>query len=263
MQQLRPAITRLLRPLARLLIARGVPFPKFLDWAKEAYLTAAERHFRVPGKRLTDSRLHLLTGLQRKDIKALRAEATNPPPMTAGPLSRVVARWLAEHVKDGKPVAMARTGPAPSFEALVAEVSRDVHSRTILDELIRLGHAEADGQSVRLTTDAFLPSADDSALLGYLGANVSDHAEAATANVLAAPDPGPHFERAAHYNNLTPAAVTELDRLSRKLLGDALSSINARAAALQKRDRGTSQATHRFRAGAYVYAEDEAGEDAQ
>ena len=254
-------MARLMRPVVRVLIARGVRFPEFSDWLKEHYLTVAERFFRLDGKRVTDSRLHLLTGLQRKDIKAIRARIAAPEPAaSAGPVPRVVALWLAAHSRDGRPVPLPRQGPAPSFEALVADVSRDMHHRTIQDELLRLGLAELDGDMLILTEDAFLPARDDEALLGYFGANLGDHAAASAENVLAAPDPGPHLERAVHYNHLTPEAVDELDALSRKLLVEALSKINASAASLQKRDRRKASATARFRSGAFVYRDK--GEDA-
>lgn len=263
MSDLSTALSRILRPLARVLIARGVAFPEFSDWAKSAYLAAAQRHFGVPGKRMTDSRLHLLTGLQRKDIKALRNAPAPAPPVSAGPLPRVVALWLATHADDThpddgpRPDPLPLRGPAPSFEALVAGVSRDIHARTVLDELVRLGQARVEDDVVHLLTDGFLPAGDAAALLVYLGANLGDHAEAAAGNVLTAPDPGPHFERAAHYNHLTPSAVAELDALSRQLLTRALGSINARAARLQQRDRGRAGATERFRAGAFLYSETE------
>ncbi|MEM7188880.1 MAG: DUF6502 family protein [Pseudomonadota bacterium] len=253
MNPLQIAATRILGPLVRVLISRGVRFSEFNDWAKGVYLAVAERSFRLEEKRVTDSRLHLLTGLQRKDIKALRGRTPEETAPSAGPLARIIGRWMAEHAKAGEPLPLPRLGPAPSFEALVSAISRDMHPRTVQDELLRLGAAELDGDDIRLTAAALLPSADDEALLGYLGANLGDHAAAAAANVLAAPDAGPHFERAVHYNHLSDAALAELEALSRDRLGKALAEINTQAAALQARDRGTEGASGRFRAGAFIY----------
>jgi len=254
--QLQTVAGRVLRPLARLLIGRGVGFPVASDWLKRAYLAAAARHFRLDGKRLTDSRLSLLTGLQRKDIKALRAgaEAEDRAPAPGGPVARTVALWLAGHAGADGRAALPLRGPAPSFEALSPRSSRDVHPRTIQDELVRLGLAALDGEHVSLTAEAYLPTADPAGLLAYLGANVGDHLDAAAANVLAAPGPGPHYERAVHYNHLTPASAAELDALARHRLTEALGEINARAAALQRRDAGQAGAECRVRIGAYAYA---------
>lgn len=271
----RAALSRILRPLVRMMIARGLRFPELADRLKALYVGVAEGNFGLAGRRLTDSRVSLLTGLQRKDVRALRkgpgAEAPEPP--GAGPLPRVLARWsagppYAEAPGRPRPLPRAplpstpqprtpqpRTGAGPSFETLAGEVSRDLHPRTLLDELVRLGlvRHDAEADTVTLAADAFLPGRDEAALLGYLGANLADHAEAAAANLAAAPEPGPFFERAVHYNRLTPAAVAELDALARRLQGAALAELNARALELQARDEGNPEAQGRFRAGAYVY----------
>ena len=255
MYELQSAMSRLMRPIVGVLIARGVRFPEFSDWLKEHFLWVAERQFRIENKRVTDSRLHLLTGLQRKDIKALRARAVQKEqPANASPIGRTIGLWLAQHADaSGQPKPLARLGPGPSFQAIVESVSRDMHLRTIQDELIRLGLAKVSGDKISLTADAYLPSEDDGALIGYFGANLGDHAAAAADNVLAAPEPGPHLERAVHYNRLTKEALEELDVLSRRLLTEALQQINARAAALQARDRDREEAAGRFRAGAFIY----------
>lgn len=266
MMHLRRATARILGPVIRVLIARGVRFPEFSDWLKEVYLSVAERHFRLEGKRMTVSRASLLTGLQRKDINAIKARNDRAEPETgAGPLPRVLAHWQAApgyQDETGAPLALPRAADrGPSFEALVAEVSRDIHPRTVLDELVRLGLVGLADDRVVPLSDAFLPSRDDAALLGYFGANLGDHAAAAAQNVLAAPDPGPHFERAVHYNHLTPGSRDDLDALARKLLGQSLAQINARALALQKRDRGKPDAIGAFRSGAFIYCQPAADND--
>ncbi len=261
---LEAALTRILRPLVRLGIARKVLFPELAQRLKELYVSVAAERFRLEGKRVTDSRLSLLTGLQRKDVKAIRAAGEEARPVrSAGPLPRILARWQGDPAfcdERGEPLALPRQeeGGSPSFERLVREVSRDLHPRTLLDELQRLGLVkwDADGDQVRLSAEALLPGADDEALLGYFGSNLGDHAEAATENLLAQPNPSPFFERAVHYNRLSAASLEELDSLARRLQQEALLKVNARALALQTRDREDPTARGRFRCGAFVYAEE-------
>src|SRR3974390_1739599 len=66
------AIVRLLRPLVRVLIAHGVTFPMLAQLLKDIYVDVAEGAFPLSGKAQTDSRLSLLTGVHRKDVRALR-----------------------------------------------------------------------------------------------------------------------------------------------------------------------------------------------
>ena len=90
-----------------------------------------------------------------------------------------------------------------------------------------LDFAVEDGDEIRLSADAFVSSEDENALLGYLANNVGDHATAVVANVLAAPDDVPHFERAVHYNRLSADSLKELEALSRQLQQKTLEQINA------------------------------------
>lgn len=262
---LRAALDRILRPLVRFLISRNVAFPEVSDRLKEVFVFVTEADFHLEKKRLTDSRISLLTGLQRRDIKAIRAQLDardDDVDQGGGPLPQVIARWRASseyQTGSGDPLPLPGTssGGAPSFDALVAEVSRDIHSRTILDELLRTGQVRRRDGLLHLTAEAFVPRDNETALLGYFGANLGDHAEAAVGNVLASPDAGPFFERAVHYNQLSDRSLDELEDLARTLQGGVLAQLSAKAMELQKNDRGLANRTGRFRCGAYIYRCDE------
>ena len=258
---LRSAFVRILHPLVRVLIARGVGFSILSELLKRVYVDVAERRFGIPRRRMTDSRVSLLTGLQRKDVRTLRSGSGDLAPDnggSAGPIPRLLARWTAGHPfsADGAPLALKRSGEdGRSFDSLATSISRDVHPRTLLDELLRQGLAQLDPEAdtVTLTETAYLPRTDDAAMVGYFGANLGDHGEAAAANLLAAPDPGKFFERAVHYNRLSQASLDELDALAREMQAEALAALNRLALELQDRDEGQPEATGRFRCGAYVF----------
>lgn len=56
---------------------------------------AASLHFRLEQGRLTDSRLSVLTGVHRKDVKRLREElqALEAAPRTVSPGARIIGLW--------------------------------------------------------------------------------------------------------------------------------------------------------------------------
>lgn len=266
-QTLRTALRRTLAPLVRLAIARGFRYPEFAEFLKDLYLEAADRHFRLAGRRMTDSRASILTGLQRKDIRQRRAEPAGDDggsqpgsPQGIGPLPRVLARWATHpdwRDEGDRPLVLRRRAEAgPSFEALVGEISRDIHPRTVLDQLCAAGalHHDAGTDEVTLLSDAYL-ARDDNHRLGYLGANLGDHAEAATANVLADRQPAPYFERAVHYDGLTGESLDHLEAIARRTQEAALSDLNRAARERQEGDRGRDGADGRFRAGAFIYRE--------
>lgn len=240
------------------MIARGLGYPQVSEMVKALFVEEAETHFGVAGKRVTDSRISVLTGLQRRDVRAHRGDPReDAAPRSHGPIPRIMALWTSDPRfgdDDGRPSRLPRAGDAaPSFEALVREVGRDVHPRTVLDEMLRLGLVVVEDDGVRLVADAVVTGRDDALLLAYFGANLGDHAEAAAANLMAAPEPSPFYERAVHYNKLTPAALTALDVMARERQQALLEEINAAALSLQRADTGDKTATERFRLGAYIY----------
>ena len=146
------ALRRLLRPLARLLIAKGVGLAALTELLKEAYVDVALNEFPVDGKKQTDSRVSVLTGVHRKDVKRLRERPTEKmaAPRSIGLGAQIVSRWLGSKAttdKKGQPLPLPRKADspaAPSFDSLVSGISKDVRPRALLDEWLRLGVAQID-----------------------------------------------------------------------------------------------------------------------
>ena len=143
---------RLLRPLVRLFVARGITFPALTNLLRELYVNVAEYDFALQGKEQTDSRVSLLTGIHRKEVRRLRGAGApvSAVPAAVSRTSRIIARWLADPAftdRDGRPLALRRSGEeGPSFEALVAGVTRDLRPRAVLDEWLDRGLAVLDGE---------------------------------------------------------------------------------------------------------------------
>ena len=244
--------------MVRFALTKRVPIQAVIDLLKETYLSVCKEEFELPNTRMTDSRISVLTGLQRKEIKSLRTTVASEDTVkiNAGPLSRLIARWRGvPEFQDskGRPKQLKKSGIDPSFESLVEQISKDIHPRTVLDELVALDHVTVDGDLITLTTDAFVPREDKQALLNYLANNLGDHATAAVANVLCDNKHAPYFERAVHYNRLSSDSIRELDALSRQLQQQALEQINAKAISLQSKDSEKPNATGRFRCGSFVF----------
>lgn len=257
------ALRRLLRPLVRGLIANGITVVYLNALLKRVYVDVA-RDFRVEGKNLTDSRVSLITGVHRKDVKRLRHESRDGPApskyLSTG--AQVVGHWtgLPRYLDDaGRPKALPRSGPE-SFDALVESVSKDVRPRTILDEWLSRGVVSVDDDDrVHLHTEAFVPSREFDDLAYYYGRNLHDHIAAATRN-LHGHKPA-FLERSVYYNRLTAESVAELEKLARNIGMDALMELNREALRRAEADDGKPDATERMNFGLYFFREDEsAGE---
>lgn len=252
-------VSRLLAPLARLCLANGVTFTAAEEMLKRAFVQEANNlqpgtptHGRV-------SRISTATGIRRREVtRLIKSESsallTKPPHAT-----QVFARWTTDPAlqdQDGRPCPLKRQGTAPSFETLAQSVTRDVHPRSLLDELIRLGLAGYDepNDSVTLTRGDFVPAGDSRQMLDFLGNNVGDHFDAAVANVLK--DGRQHFEQAIFADELSAESIKTLRPLVTvqwQALRDALvpvitDLIEADAAAGREQNQ-------RLRIGLYTFSE--------
>lgn len=214
------AVDQLLEPLARLCVGKGVAIQAVDERMRLAFVRAAraicERDApEHPKDRLT-SRLSTMTGLTRREVSRLEAQAPARRNASRSRVSEVFARWLADpgcRDADGRPAVIPRQGPHPSFESLAFSVTRDVHPRSLLEEMIRQDAVIVDDarDMVELRHDAFVPRGQTVRMLAFLGDNVGDHLEAAVTNVLGAGNE--HFEQALFADELSTQAIGQAQQL--------------------------------------------------
>lgn len=253
------ALRQILRPLVRFLLDHRITLPLLTPLLKELYVDVAERELPIEGRAQTATRLSLLTGVHRKDVRRIR-EAPRHRSTSGGqaPLgAQIVARWTADPRyldPEGRPRALSRgrIPGAPSFDELVASVSTDLRSRTVLDEWLRLGvaHLDEEGQ-VRLEVDAFVPESGFDEKAYFFGRNTRDHLETAVANLRGDGPTSP--DRAVYYGALRRESTEELAQLAERLGMEALQAVNRRARELKARDAAAGdEADQRFTLGFYV-----------
>ena len=203
-------------PLAQLCIAKGIRIRTVEERLRAAFVRAArEAHPAQSSTRLT-SRISATTGLTRREVGRLESQPDRARESRRSPITELFTRWLSDpalRCPDDKPLKLPRQGPAPSFESLAQSVTRDVHPRTLLDELCRLQLAAHDSasDSVQLLRDAFVPRGDWARMLAFLGDNVGDHFRAAVANVLL--DGKQQIEQAIFADELSTESLAEAREL--------------------------------------------------
>lgn len=258
-QALLDAIAAVLEPLARLAVARGVPFDALEEAAKLAVVRAAHAaHPDLPDHRRV-SRISTSTGLSRREVTRLvQAPARpTPPPSSA---SELFSRWMTDRRwrdRNGQPRVLPRQGEAPSFEVLAQSVTRDVHPRSLLEEMTRLGLVTQDAatDTVRLATDAFVPQGDQVRMARMLADNVGDHLSAAVINVLG--DGRQHFEQAIFADGLSAASVAAFRQLVKAQWQVLRQTVVPALQAMVDEDEAEAKSSpgprHRVRMGLYAF----------
>lgn len=243
------AILRLLKPLVRILLRNGVSYGAFSDLAKRVFVDVARDEFGVEGRKQTDSRVSVITGLTRKEvarIKKLDAPDDSGAAQEYNRAARVISGWLRDQrylLADGTPAPLpfdgngknGGNGGQVSFSELVKTYSGDMTARSILDELIRVGAVERDQDGkIRLLVSAYVPKGSDAGKLHILGSDVAlligtiDHNLHNT-------EEQPRFQRKVAYDNLPAEALPQLRKLANEYSQALLQEID-RYLAQQDRD---------------------------
>ncbi|GAB1235607.1 DUF6502 family protein [Ferrigenium sp. UT5] len=262
------AITRVMRPLVRLMLASGITYPFIAELLKGLFVEVADKEFWLDGKPSTDSRISLLTGVHRKDVRRLRnqelaADMSMPEVISVG--AQLVTAWLEQPPfvdADGRPRPLPRLSSSDgevSFERLVMSRSKDIRARVVLDEWLRLGIVSLDDKDrVVLSTEAFIPKEGLEEKLYFFAHNLHDHAAAATHNLVG--DGAPWLERSVYYDALSQSSIEELNTQAQQLSAHMLKTLNHSAMRLETRDAQDSTPHQRFTCGVYFYSEPTSGE---
>ena len=243
----------------RILLRNGIAFGTFQDIAKWVYVTTAAEEFGIENRKQTTSRISILTGLSRKEVKRIR-DNPRPDDDTAAEkynrAARVIAGWRREAAYTDmadKPLLLPLNGAAPSFESLVRRFSGDMPYRAILDELVNAKAVDiTDEGHVRLISSAYLPGTDDEVLLHILGTDTGSLIDTIGHNLVTIPAQR-RFQRKVRYDNLPEEAVPVFQALAAKASQKLLEDLDRW---LAERDRDANkeiEGTGRHSAGVGIY----------
>lgn len=253
------AVIMLCRPLVRLLIEKGMTFPQFRDLIKELYVDVASKQFSLDDKTPSDSRIFVLTGVHRKDIKRLREkiDQENPVINSSASLSgEIIARWssMPEYLDNKeKPRQLTKNSMnnIPGFEQLVSSVSKDVRPRVILEEWLRLNIVRLKDDNIILNKSAFVTNKEFKEMAYYFGHHIHDHMASCINNILC--EQSPMLERSVYYASLSESSVKKLRTIADKKGNELLQHLNKQAIKFHDMDKHKDDANFRMRLGVYWY----------
>jgi hypothetical protein len=150
---------KILRPLIRSRLKNGISYKTFTEFIKWLFIDIAAKEFRIDGRKQSDSRISVITGLSRKEVKRIREILQSERSATEENYNRairVIYGWLSESdLKKNKKIKkeIPVYGNGFTFDTLVRRYSGDVPTRAVLDELVRIGAIKKiSNNRVRLVT---------------------------------------------------------------------------------------------------------------
>jgi len=170
------ALRKMLKPLVKLFISQGVTHAEFAEAAKEVYVEIALRDFET-NTRINKSRVAILTGLTRKEVKNVidRALASGQQEKMYSRPERVLAGWYSDPNYTGPygiPLELpyeSSVKDEPSVVGLVKTYSGDMAPRQMLNELLRCGSVIEVDDRYKAVSRLYEPTALSPELIVRLG----------------------------------------------------------------------------------------------
>lgn len=226
-QALLAAYRHLLTPLVRVLLRNGISYLEFAEVARQAFVDVAGRDFSLPKRKISLSRIAIMTGLSRKEAARLAREGKNKRALGSSifnRVTRVLQGWYTDPDFTGPygvPLDLQFDDLArkASFSELVRRYSGDMPARAMLDELLRVGAARVEGESglIRVLSRSYIPEKLDAENVRHFGSQVRCFVDTLDFNMRkAAPGRG-RFERIVFADEgLTPDDVEQFDSFLRE-----------------------------------------------
>ncbi|MEM6809151.1 MAG: DUF6502 family protein [Pseudomonadota bacterium] len=168
-------LSKALKPLVHLLIESGIGHREFAEVAKRAYVDVASRNYGIRGRSTNISRVAVMTGLTRKEVKRVRDElsgATGTQGQKPIPASVILSQWHNDPKfcdEDGNPKDLPFDSAPVTFADLVREYAGDIPPGAIRTELVRVGSVEVlENGDIRALRKFYLPPEGNERLLRAL-----------------------------------------------------------------------------------------------
>ena len=193
-QALLAAYRHLLTPLVRILLRNGISYLEFAEVTREVFVNVAGRDFTLPKRKISLSRMAIMTGLSRKEVARLAREGGSvrrvPQEGELNRVGRVLQGWYTDSEFTGPygvPLDL-KFEDAPrktSFTELVRRYSGDMPARAMLDELLRVGAArlEKDSGLIRVLNRAYVPEKLAAESVRHFGLTARDFVDTLEVNL--------------------------------------------------------------------------------
>ncbi len=253
---LQKAVTKMLAPLVRVLLRHGVSHGDFSSWAKQAYVEEANRNFGIGNKKPTVSRLAIVTGINRKEVKRILELPSDVSPGISkhNRAIRVVTGWLQDHEfnsAEGEPLPLNYGDVNSAFSQLVRRYGGDVPARAVLDELVRVGTVSINENLVTLARKGYVPHESEEAMLTLFSTSARDLLTTLDHNVSG--EGLSRLQMSVAYDNVSEENLRTFQKISNEKALALLRELDSTLATFDRGSESVSDSSDRFRTGLGIY----------
>ena len=194
----------------------GMTWREFADVSKSVFVEVAGQDYGIKGRPTNISRVSILTGISRKEVKRQRelmnVERKQPENRTTD-ATRVLSGWHQDADfldQDGNPKILPRNGDGACFETLCRRYAGDIPTITMIKELKRVSAvAEDDDQRLTVLRRYYMPAQFDTQWVVNAGSIYEDLGVNINFNLAADPDGPSRFLGRASDDDIAANAVPE------------------------------------------------------
>lgn len=215
------AVSKLLKPLVKILLKRGIDYGTVAEVMRKTYVDMASDGLKENHKRPTVSSISAITGLTRKEVKRLK-EIDTPNSQEAhkryNRSIRVISGWLNDSRflnENNSPKHLPIEGEEGSFTDLVRGYSGDIPASTMLSVLQNANTVDFNNGHVELLQHAYIPEDNDVEKIDILGADVAELIGTINHNLSCAPNQRV-FQRKVSNHRIKAEAVSAFKALAFK-----------------------------------------------
>ena len=266
-RELLSAFRSLMAPLVRILLRQGVSFREFADVLKDVFVVEAARELATPARKASLARVAIVTGLTRKEISSIvhdeelrrRARATN-----VAETARVLEAWHTESRFTGpygfpRDLLIDGNDPAGTFEQLVREFGSQVHHRTMLEDLVRIGAARLldGGSMIRVLSRSYIPKDMTIETIQVFTQAVRRYMETVDFNLSKSDVSSRRFERLVYPDpGLREKDIPAFQQEMREYLETVIAEIDFRSSSYPRANAEEGESSIRVGVGLYFYRDE-------
>ena len=212
------ALGRLLEPIVLLLLKSGITWREFADLAKVKFVQVATKEFGIRGRPTNASRVAILTGIDRRDVRKLRLAAAEQPAVDLGFMSKptqVLDGWFHDsdfRTASGQPRDLPASEGDDSFAALVRRYAPGIPPVAMIKELRAVGAIEQlPDERLRALKRNYIPRELTDNQIRLWGSILQDVGATLEHNLMRREAEPPRFERRALSLSVDPRARREFE----------------------------------------------------
>jgi len=252
-----------LKPLAKALLRSGIGFREFSEVAKVAYVQTATEDYGLRGRPTNISRVSVMTGLTRKEVKRIReseaigsviAGSTSPP-------ADLLHYWFTDDDyldHEGKPSVLHFDQGDISFSSLVKRSAGDIPPGAMRTELIRVGVIADVGEGMlRAINRNYVPTDLDEKLELGLQLGMAPLLSTIAYNCDSAHKLSPKFQRIVDSSKIRKDMKKEFQHTLTAQLAGLLESIDEQLTSVEVKDEEEDKVeTSRLGVGVFFFSDD-------